>query len=298
MADEATTSSATARQLEDPEAPEEVRGTDVARPPAPAQIVVVRRPRLVTSFVFNVVALGGLWLAYSTIRQVTANSVRTARDNAHHLVAFQDWIGLPSEATVQRLLLPYEWVVRTANVYYIGFHFPSMILFLVWAMLWKREWMPRINVALIGSTLVGLVIHLVYPLAPPRMLRVSGFIDTAKLFGPDPYAMGISKAANEFAAMPSMHVGWALLIALAVIKILDTRWRWLIVIHPLTTAIVVVVTANHYWLDVLVGAVLGFAGWTIAGKIRPLKVTRPEREVEIDLRSEMGTGRAVDTLAY
>ncbi len=232
---------------------------------------VVRRPRLATSFVLNVLAFAGLWVVYSSIRRITAHSVSTARDNATHLVDFQRWIGLPSEATVQRLLLPYDWVLRAANVYYLGFHFPVMITFLVWAMLWKREWMPRVRIALIGSTLVGLIIHLAVPMAPPRMLRVSGgFIDTARVFGPDPYALGIAKAANELAAMPSLHVGWALIIALTVIAALKTPWRWLILAHPIITAFVVIVTANHYWTDVFVGALLCGFGWWIAGRLRPV----------------------------
>jgi hypothetical protein len=272
-----------------------VEGADEGQPDEDGGVFVARRPRLVTSLLFNVLALGALWIAYSSIRSVTAESVRTARDNAHRLVDFQEWIGLPSEAAVQRLLLPYEWLVRGANVYYIGFHFPAMIAFLVWAMVWKREWMPRIRFALIGSTMVGLLIHLAFPLAPPRMLRVSGFIDTARLFGPDPYSLGISKAANEFAAMPSMHVGWALLIALAVVAALDTRWRWLIIVHPIATTAVVVITANHYWADVVVGALLGFIGWWVAGRLRPLALLRarkttvdePPRELTIDHRDSL-----------
>jgi hypothetical protein len=243
------------------------------------EVFVVRRPRLITSLLFNVVGFGVLWIAYSSIRKVTANSVRTAKENAVSLIQVEEWMGLPSEATVQSLLLPYEWVVRSANVYYIGFHFPSMILFLGWAMLWKREWMPRIRLALIGSTAVGLLIHLAYPLAPPRMFP--GFVDTADIIGPDPYALGFAEAANQFAAMPSMHVGWALLISVGVIAALETRWRWLIVLHPIATTIVVVVTANHYWSDVFVGGLLGLMGWWVAGRVRPLQLEPLEAVAEI-----------------
>ena len=93
-------------------------------------------------------------------------------------------------------------------------HFPSMIVFLVWVMVRKIEWMPQVRASLCLATFSGLIIHLLFPLMPPRLMVSYGFIDTAKVFGPDPYSLGIAKAANEFAAMPSLHVGWALLIAL------------------------------------------------------------------------------------
>ena len=159
-----------------------------------------------------------------------------------------------------------------------------MLLFLLWAMFAKREHMPRIRFALIGSTMAGLVIHLAFPLAPPRMLRLSGFVDTASLFGPDPYALGIARAANEIAAMPSMHVGWALLIAIAVVKVSVNPLRWVIVAHPVLTTAVVVVTANHYWTDVIAGAALAILGWWISGMFRPT----PE-PIDVDL-----TGADID----
>ena len=69
--------------------------------------------------------------------------------------------------------------------------------------------------------------------------------------------------------MPSMHVGWALLIAMAVISVSSSRWRWAILAHPLITTGVVVVTANHYWTDVIAGAALATLGWWASGIRRP-----------------------------
>ena len=228
-----------------------------------------RRPGFVGSLLLNTLALGGLWLFYSTVRQLTADSFALARDNADRLIAFQESVGLPSEAVFQGWFLDYEWFVRAANVFYIGMHFPTMIGFLLWMLIVKREAMPRVRWALVGSTMAGLVIHLAFPLAPPRMLRPFGFVDTARLIGPDPYALGIAKTANELAAMPSMHVGWALLVALAVIRLTTSRLRWLVLAHPIITSFVVVITANHFWTDVIVGASLTAVAWWLAGLVRP-----------------------------
>ena len=250
--------------------------------------VALARPGLGRTLALNAVGLGALWFLYSAVRTLTADSFSLARENADRLIEFQNAIGLPSEAVVQRFLLDYEWLVRSANVYYFAAHFPAMLVFLLWAMFAKREFMPRIRWALIGSTMAGLVVHLAFPLAPPRMLRLSGFVDTASLFGPDPYALGIAKAANELAAMPSMHVGWALLIAMAVISVSSSRWRWAILAHPLITTAVVVVTANHYWTDVFAGAALATLGWWASG------IRRPDPVAELD---EDGDGGSVVDLA-
>ena len=79
---------------------------------------------------------------------------------------------------------------------------------------------------ILATTSAGLVIHVIYPLKPPRMM--AGFVDTAAVIGPDPYELGISGGANQLAAMPSLHVGWALLIALGTIWISTSNARWLV----------------------------------------------------------------------
>ena len=142
--------------------------------------------------------------------------------------------------------------------------------------------------------MAGLVVQLAFPLAPPRMLRLSGFVDTASLFGPDPYALGIAKAANELAAMPSMHVGWALLIAMAVISVSSSRWRWAILAHPLITTGVVVVTANHYWTDVIAGAALATLGWWASGIRRPDPVVGGGADVDDEAVVDLTEASAED----
>ena len=94
------------------------------------------------------------------------------------------------------------------------------------------------------------------PLAPPRMLPSLGFVDTMTVFGPSAYSGDAATVSNQFAAMPSLHVGWALLIAVVVIRTANSRWRWATIAHPVLTTLVVVVTANHYWIDAVVSALL------------------------------------------
>ncbi|MGI8536970.1 MAG: phosphatase PAP2 family protein [Mycobacteriales bacterium] len=96
--------------------------------------------------------------------------------------------------------------------------------------------------------------HLLVPLAPLRMMP--GFVDIGVLFGQSVYDGSLGGAANQIAAMPSLHLGWAVLVAVGTLATLRTRWRWLIVAHPPITLLVVVVTANHCWLDALVAVAL------------------------------------------
>jgi hypothetical protein len=107
-------------------------------------------------------------------------------------------------------------------------------------------------------TLTGMAGHLLMPLAPPRMFPHLGFVDTAKTFGPASYGAGspYKGFANQFAAMPSLHFGWALVIAWAVLIATRSRWRYLVLLHPVLTLAAIVLTANHYWLDAFAATVL------------------------------------------
>lgn len=211
----------------------------------------------------NVSLLGALWLLYAAARGLTAEHMATALGNARSVIAFQDAIGLPSERFLQQDILDKTAIVKGANIYYLAAHFPVTIAFMVGMWWFRREHYTRIRNTLIGVTLVGLALHVVYPLAPPRM--TVGFVDTAAIFGPNPYDLGIASAANQIAAMPSLHVGWALLVAIGTIWALDTRWRWLIVLHPLVTTLVVVLTANHYWIDAIMAILLVAVAWIVGG---------------------------------
>ena len=100
------------------------------------------------------------------------------------------------------------------------------------------------------------------PVTPPRLLTSLGMVDTGHAGGISIYqAPVLGSMSNEYAAMPSLHVGWALLIAVVLIAACRTRWRWLWLLHPVATVFVVVSTANHYWLDGIAGAGLVLAAF-------------------------------------
>jgi hypothetical protein len=194
-------------------------------------------------------------VGYKLGRLITADDVHQAFANTAGLVKFERTLHLPDEASLQAWALQWPDVVRWANRYYAWVHFPVTAGVLLWA--WFRDrsayrWLRRSIVAL---TVFALVLHVLVPLAPPRMLSRLGFVDTGMVFGDSVYGSSVGASlSNQYAAMPSLHIGWALWVALAVVVVGRTRWWWLAVAHPVITTFVVIVTANHFWLDGLIAA--------------------------------------------
>ncbi|WP_406265260.1 phosphatase PAP2 family protein [Nocardia sp. NBC_00881] len=198
-----------------------------------------------------------LYLGYRAGRMVTADDTGRAMDNAHDLLGFEDRLGLPEETTIQAIFVHHDLFAVLANFYYATAHFTAAVAVLLWLWVFRPEhyrWTRNLMVALTGT---ALVVHMLVPLAPPRMLPDQGFVDLAVVHGQSVYGAADSGGlSNQFAAMPSLHVGWALLLAFAVVAANRSRWRWLALAHPALTTLVVVGTANHYWLDISVAGVL------------------------------------------
>src|SRR5216683_2568359 len=115
--------------------------------------------------------------------------------------------------------------------------------------------LDRVRTALVALTGACLLIQLI-PVAPPRMLPGTGLVDTAVLYHQSVYAAHTGFEADQLSAMPSVHVGWAILVAIMVITAARSPWRWLALLYPVLTTLAVVVTANHFWLDGIVAGLL------------------------------------------
>ena len=161
-------------------------------------------------------------------------------------------LGLPSELVVQRLVLPHPLLSQIANLYYATMHFGVLIAMLVWLFVRHRDAYPAVRNAMAASTAICLLVSFI-PVAPPRMLTSLGFVDLAARYGESVYGTaGANVGADQLSAMPSVHVCWSVLVAWAVITASTSRWRWLILAHPIVTVFVVVGTGNHYWADGIV----------------------------------------------
>ena len=162
---------------------------------------------------------------------------------------------LPDEQWTQRLILGHDWLVRASNYYYATAHLTGMVVFLMWLWLRHRDRYAFWRNTMVAFTGVSLLIETI-PVAPPRLIGGTGLVDTAMLYGQSVYEFVGSGLADQYAAMPSIHVGWALLIAAACWSASASPWRWLGVAHGVLTVFVVVATANHYWLDGVAAAAL------------------------------------------
>src|SRR6202012_1329466 len=112
------------------------------------------------------------------------------------------------------------------------------------------------------------------PVAPPRLLPGTGLVDTAIRYGQFVYSWDGGFNADQYSAMPSVHVGWALIVAIAVITASRSRWRWLAAVYPALTLLIVVVTANHFWLDGIVAGLLVVAVMTLQRLGRRLRAAK------------------------
>ncbi|MFD5538742.1 phosphatase PAP2 family protein [Streptomyces sp. NPDC127079] len=238
----------------------------------------IARPPLVREFLL----VAGLFLVYKFGRQLATGHTAEALHNAHRIWDLERTLHLPSEVGVQSALLHGDTLVHVANTYYATVHFPATLAFLVWLYLRRPahyRWARRVLAAV---TAAALVLPFTFPLAPPRMLAATGLVDTARVYGPSVYGPPArDHLSNQFAAMPSLHFGWALMVAIGLIVATGSRWRWLWLLHPAITLLVIVGTANHYWLDsVVAAAMLGVAlalirpGTSTGGTSAPLRPRR------------------------
>ena len=197
----------------------------------------------------------GLYALWQEGGNLAVNHVEGATSHALSLWHLERLVHLPSEIGVQHLVLPHPLLVEAINGFYDIVHVPALIGFLIWMYFRHRDSYARWRT--IGAILTGacLLIQMI-PVAPPRLLPQLGFVDTAMRYHESVYAPGGIGDATQLAAMPSVHVGWSVFIAVAVICVSTSRWRWLIVTHPAATVFAVVATANHWWMDGIVAAAL------------------------------------------
>ncbi|GAB6901691.1 phosphatase PAP2 family protein [Kineosporia succinea] len=202
-----------------------------------------------------VMTLLGLW-------QYVGRFVRTHVEGAYsHALWVQDvqrWLHLPDELELQHLVLPHEWLVRSMNTYYAYAHLNGMALFLVWVWWRRRDSFRAVRNTTVGTTLICLLVQSI-PVAPPRLLPNSGYVDTALLYGQSVYGEYATGVASQLTAMPSVHVAWAAIVGWYVTRLGRGPLRAIGPVHLVLTVLVVAATANHWWLDGIVAVAIMLA---------------------------------------
>jgi hypothetical protein len=203
-----------------------------------------------------VVGLFGMW---QIVRVYAITKVAGGISHGEAVWHAERVMRLPDEAATQRLVLPHPLLTQGANLYYLYLHFTAMTVFLVWLFARHRAAYARWRTTLVLTTAACLAVQFV-PVAPPRFLVDHHLVDTAVQYGQSVYGAMNTGIADQLSAMPSVHFAWAALIAAAVVAVSPSRWRWVVLAHPVLTLLAIVVTANHYWLDaVAAGALLWLA---------------------------------------
>ncbi|MEE1781479.1 phosphatase PAP2 family protein [Streptomyces sp. SP17BM10] len=247
----------------------------------------VRKPSL-SALLREAGTLLALFALWQLVGHLSVMSADHALDRADWIHRTELAVGLPDEASWQAAITPYPVLVRLANYYYAVMHFGVMLVVLLWVFLRHRERYAWVRNTVVITTAVCLLVQFI-PVAPPRMLPGNGFVDVAAEYGQSVYggAVGGMVVADQLSAMPSVHVAWCVLAAVAVIHVARSPLRWLMLLHPVLTVAVVVVTANHFWADGIVAVtILLFAYAVLALGAR----RRGRSSVSTENRPRSGSG--------
>jgi membrane-associated phospholipid phosphatase len=225
---------------------------------------VVLRHRRVRWMLGQAAIVGSGLFCYFQVRGLTAADPATAVEHAHDLIRFEQAIGIDVEGAVQDAVTPYDALSTFANWIYIWGHRPVIIATMLWLGWRHRQVFVRLRDAMLISGGLGLVVFVTYPVAPPRLVDPA-LIDTVTERSAAYRYLQPPNFVNQYAAMPSLHAGWDLLVGISIATaggILVVRLiGWVL---PVLMAFAVVATANHYLIDVVAGVGLALVGLALA----------------------------------
>jgi membrane-associated phospholipid phosphatase len=202
----------------------------------------------------------GAYYVYRIVRGIVDGQAGLAFENARNLVDAERALGLFFEPGLQAWAEGQEWLLTFANWMYVNSHFVITTTFLIWLYIARNHafyFVRNMFLVAMGLALVG---YMAYPTAPPRFMPEWGFSDSVAEFVGEKADQSANVLYNPFAAVPSMHVAFALMIAIPAIFLVKNRvLKILWGVYPLLVTFVVMVTANHFWLDAALGALVAAA---------------------------------------
>ncbi|WP_424214059.1 phosphatase PAP2 family protein [Streptomyces sp. BI20] len=246
--------------------PPSVRENDTAEPTGGGvwgRMRTPRRPRLR----FELALIGLSYWIYSMIRNAVPEQKAIALRNADWIWGVERDLGIAVERTINHAVNSVTWLVVGMNYYYATLHFIVTIGVLVWIYRFHPGRYAATRMVLFATTGVALLGYWLYPLAPPRLMNGVDFVDTVlvhKTWGS--MASGdLKHMSNQYAAMPSMHIGWSLWCGLTIFAVATVPWaRVLGLLYPTATLVVIVATANHFWLDAVGGMICLAFGYAVS----------------------------------
>jgi hypothetical protein len=228
----------------------------------------------------EIVVIGAVYSLYDVTRYFVAGDHDRAVSHGRAIYRFEQRIGLDPEHWINKAVSPHVLLAVPSDYIYATLHYIVTPAVLIW--LWRRHASSygSARTVLMWTTIIGLVCFSLVPVAPPRLLP--GFIDTMAKYAHYGWwstaasaPRGLGSDTNQYAAMPSLHVGWAVWSGWQLVRHGQHRLtRILGVAYPIVLSVVVVATANHYFLDVVAGVaavglgaaitrVLSLLGWHV-----------------------------------
>ena len=226
---------------------------------------------LLRQFAFFFIAYWG----YQLVRGIADGRDAVALANGVHVMQLERSLGAFFEPGFQQAFLPHQWVIEIANWMYFNSHFVITISFLAWLYLFRNEnfnFVRNMFLVAMGLALIG---YALFPTAPPRMFPTAGFTDTIDAFTDMNQDSSFNSIlVNPYAAVPSMHIAFSLIIAVSAMSLVRSIWaRAVWSAYPLMVYFVITVTANHYWFDAAAGAAVACLAAVSAHQLARL---RPE----------------------
>jgi membrane-associated phospholipid phosphatase len=218
-----------------------------------------------------VAAIG--YVVYSLTCGAVRGHQKIAFSNAQQVVEFERASGILIERQLQAPILAHHWLLQAFNSIYMFGHLPLVMIVAFWTFAFHRPQYRVIRNAVLLSGAVALVIFYAFPLAPPRLVPSLGLVDTAAMVSPVYDTVEPKVFFNPYAAMPSMHIGWDVLMGFALVWCASYPFvRWAGVALPIGMIFAIVVTGNHYVVDGLAGAMVGLFGLLIALALEQMKL--------------------------
>lgn len=218
---------------------------------------------------------------YFGVRGLTVGSTEDAVEHAHDIVALEERLHLDFEEALQTPANRSETVVTIANWVYIWGHWPIIVITMLWLLRWHSDVFRRLRDAMMLSGAIGMVIYATYPLAPPRLAGL-GMVDTVTENSEAYRVLQPPAFVNQYAAMPSLHAGWDLLVGISIVTAASAVALKIVgYAMPTLMAVAVVLTANHYVIDVIAGVVLVLLAHVVALRLERRRHRRRPRHVKV-----------------
>ncbi|HVV29811.1 MAG TPA: phosphatase PAP2 family protein [Mycobacteriales bacterium] len=233
------------------------------------------------------------FVLYLMVAHFAQDRVGAATANGHALARAERTLHLPAELSWNHWMAQYHVLTVVANYdYAIGYLLPTFGA-LFWVRATRRDAYPRVLASFLLLNLAAFAVFAAWPSSPPRLLGDAGFVDTVtRHHTVASWGDGIiSSAADKYAAMPSLHVAWAVWAAVVLVRLCPLRWVARVgEAHVVFTIAVTILTGNHWWLDAAAGLVLALLAELVVAQIPPRTLASgPWLGARSPVRAPLGT---------